>query len=104
MINALAGISGGGLPDLRMTQSLGEQAAAKQGGPGDFGAVLKDFASNAIDTLKQGEAAAISGIQGNLPLQSVVEHVMAAERTLQASIAIRDKLVTSYLEITRMQI
>lgn len=70
----------------------------------DFVSVLKSFASNAVDTVRQGEAAAIAGIQGSLPLQTVVENVLAAERTLQASIAVRDKLVTSYLEISRMQI
>jgi flagellar hook-basal body complex protein FliE len=39
-----------------------------------------------------------------LPLQTVVERVMAAERTLQAALAVRDKAVSSYLEVSRMQI
>jgi flagellar hook-basal body complex protein FliE len=34
----------------------------------------------------------------------VVEAVMAAEQSLQASLAVRDKVVQSYLEISRMQI
>jgi flagellar hook-basal body complex protein FliE len=34
----------------------------------------------------------------------VVEAVMAAEQTLQTSVAIRDKVVSAYLEISRMSI
>ena len=37
-------------------------------------------------------------------MQQVVEAVMSAEQTLQAAIAIRDKVVTAYLEISRMAI
>jgi flagellar hook-basal body complex protein FliE len=37
-------------------------------------------------------------------VQQVVEAVMAAEQTLQSSIAIRDKVVAAYLEVSRMQI
>lgn len=54
--------------------------------------------------MRQGEAAALGGISGSLPLQTVVDRVMAAERTLQATLAVRDKAVTAYLEISRMQI
>ena len=37
-------------------------------------------------------------------MQQVVEAVMAAEQTLQSAIAIRDKVVSAYLEISRMAI
>lgn len=102
MINNLTLSSISTMPELRMAPSI----AASQVAPttNDFGAVLKDFAVNTVGAVRQGEAAAIAGVQGSLPLQTVVESVMAAERTLQAGIAVRDKLVSSYLEITRMQI
>jgi flagellar hook-basal body complex protein FliE len=54
--------------------------------------------------VRSGEAAAVAGVQGSLPLQTVVERVMAAERTLQAALAVRDKAVGAYQEISRMQI
>ena len=79
------------------------QASGAVIGP-DFGQVLANLASGAAGTLRQGESAAIAGIQGQMTTQSVVEQVLAAERTLQAVIAIRDKAVGSYLEISRMQI
>jgi flagellar hook-basal body complex protein FliE len=70
----------------------------------DFAAILSEFAGNAIDTIKSGEAAAISGAQGKASVQQVVESVMSAEQTLQAAIAIRDKAVAAYLELSRMAI
>jgi len=34
----------------------------------------------------------------------VVERILEAERSLQTGLAVRDKLVSAYLEVTRMQI
>lgn len=62
------------------------------------------FASQLADTVRAGESAVLSGIKGEMPLQQVVETVMHAERTLTTAISIRDKVVSAYLEMTRMQI
>jgi len=70
----------------------------------DFSTVLARAALSAIDTLKAGEAAAITGIQGKASVQQVAEAVMSAEQTLQSAIAVRDKVVAAYLELGRMQI
>jgi flagellar hook-basal body complex protein FliE len=69
-----------------------------------FGSALTQIAADAIQTMKTAEATSISGIQGKLPAQKVVEAVLAAEQTLQSAVAIRDKAVNSYLELTRMAI
>jgi flagellar hook-basal body complex protein FliE len=71
---------------------------------GGFTVMLRELAGDAATAVREGEAAALSGINGGLPLQTVVERVMAAERTLQAALAVRDKAVSSYLEVSRMQI
>ena len=104
MINGLTLPSVSTLPELRMAPSLGTPGPELALPANNFGAVLKDFAASTVGAVRQGEAAAIAGVQGSLPLQTVVESVMTAERTLQIGIAVRDKLVSSYLEITRMQI
>ena len=70
----------------------------------DFSSMLASVAASAGNTLRQAEDAAVAGIAGELSPQQVVTKVMAAEHTLQAAIAIRDKLVGAYLEISRMQI
>ena len=92
------------LPDLAMRPSMGRAAAGVEAPKADFASVLGSLAGDAANTLRQGEAAGIAGVQGTLPMQMVVDQVMAAERTLQTGIAIRDKLVSSFLDITRMQI
>lgn len=72
--------------------------------PTDFGSVLGRMTLDAISTLKQGEATAVAGVRGEATTQQVVEAVMESEHTLQAGIAIRDKVVSAYLEISRMTI
>ena len=82
----------------------GTQAGAA-GAPGsDFGSVFANVAENFLDTMKQGEAAAVSGVQGKAAVQDVVQAVMSAEQSLQLAMAMRDKVVSAYQEFIRMQI
>lgn len=96
--SVVAGTSGLGIGS---SASVG---AAQATGAADFGSVLAELAGKAVDTLKAGEAAATAGLTGKASVQDVVEAVMAAEQTLQASIAVRDKVVAAYLELSRMAI
>jgi flagellar hook-basal body complex protein FliE len=70
----------------------------------DFGTTLAGIAGDMVTTLRQAEQASFDGINGKADTREVVDAVMAAEQTLQTAIAIRDKVVTAYLEISRMQI
>ncbi|WP_201829845.1 flagellar hook-basal body complex protein FliE [Microvirga zambiensis] len=98
MIERPAGVAG--------VSSFGISPGAGASGvsPVSFGDVMSQVATNAIDTMKAGEAASISGVQGKASVQQVVEAVMSAEQTLQTAIAIRDKVVAAYQEIARMAI
>ncbi|MGI9462988.1 MAG: flagellar hook-basal body complex protein FliE [Aestuariivirgaceae bacterium] len=69
-----------------------------------FEAVLSQLSSNAVDNLKAGEAAAVAGLQGKASTREVVDAVMKAEQSLQTVIAVRDKVISAYLEVSRMQI
>ncbi|WP_029005584.1 flagellar hook-basal body complex protein FliE [Azorhizobium doebereinerae] len=80
------------------TQSIGSTKGA------DFSDVLANVSTEAMNTLRHGEAAAISGIQGKASVQQVVEAVMSAEQTLQTALAVRDKVVAAYQEVSRMAI
>jgi len=77
---------------------------AAAGAAPEFSQVLANVATDAIGTVRTGEAMAISGIEGKASIQSVVAAVMAAEQTLQAAVSIRDKVVSAYQEISRMAI
>ncbi len=81
--------------------SLGQSAA---GVAKAASSPVADFASQMAQTIRAGENAVVSGIKGDMPLQQVVETVMQAERTLTTAVSIRDKIVSAYLETTRMQI
>ncbi len=101
-LSALGSLITGGTASATATQS-----AASLGGVGavqgqDFASVLAEVASEGMQTMKSGEAAALGGLQGTSPVQQVVQAVMSAEQTLQAAIAIRDKVVSAYQEISRM--
>ncbi|HEY1735384.1 MAG TPA: flagellar hook-basal body complex protein FliE [Methylovirgula sp.] len=70
----------------------------------DFGSVLSQVASDTMSKLNTGEATAISGIEGKASVQQVVSSVMDAQTSLQTALAIRDKIVSAYQEVSRMAI
>jgi flagellar hook-basal body complex protein FliE len=70
----------------------------------DFADTLASMAADAISTIKAGETTATAGMKGQASLQQVVQAVMMAEQTLQTVVAVRDKVVSAYQEISRMQI
>jgi flagellar hook-basal body complex protein FliE len=69
-----------------------------------FDQALTQAIGSAIDTLQTGEAVAIQGVEGAAAPMKVVESVMAAQRSLQTLLSIRDKAVAAYQEIARMAI
>ena len=80
-------------------------AGATTEAPGaDFGAMLTRLASDAAGVVRHAESMSIAGVQGTATVQQVVEAIMNAEHTLQGAVAIRDKVVAAYLEVSRMQI
>lgn len=69
-----------------------------------FGDVLQQFATQTIDSIKHGETTAIAGVEGAVSPQNVVSAVLQAERDLHTAVALRDKAVAAYQEISRMAI
>jgi flagellar hook-basal body complex protein FliE len=78
-------------------------AATATEGP-SFEQALAQAVGSAVDTLQTGEAVAIQGVEGAAAPMKVVESVMAAQRSLQTVLAIRDKAVAAFQEIARMAI
>jgi flagellar hook-basal body complex protein FliE len=99
--NAVGSIAGSAATALTQRPQPAQPA---QAGDVSFANILETFANQKIDGLKNGEAAAIGGIAGDLPVHRVVDMVMSAERDLQTMIALRDKAVGAFQEITRMSI
>ncbi|KXG84645.1 flagellar hook-basal body complex protein FliE [Agrobacterium bohemicum] len=78
-------------------------AASAATGP-TFASVLGGVATDAIDSLKKSEAMSFAGLQGKANTREVVDAVMQADQTLKTAVALRDKIVSAYLDIVKMQI
>lgn len=105
LTSTVTGVGGTTTSSVRTASfPVGGAAPASTAGAPDFGQMLAQVASDALSSVKAGEQAAISGLHGKASVQQVVEAMMAAERSLQTAIAIRDKVTSAYLEISRMAI
>jgi len=91
--------------NLATTVKAGAAAApvASATGP-SFTDLLSQLISSGVNTIQNGEAAAIQGLTGGAAPFKVVEAVMEGQRTLQEGLSIRDKVVSAYQEIERMSI
>ncbi|WP_395773409.1 flagellar hook-basal body complex protein FliE [Agrobacterium pusense] len=69
-----------------------------------FASVLGNVSVDAMNNLKKAEVASFEGIQGKANTREVVDAMLSAEQSLQTAIALRDKIVSAYLDITKMQI
>lgn len=110
MIGGIAGLGPATL--TRPTTSFGSAgpgqaaagAAGASGPAGSFAAMLANMASDTVTTLKGAEGMSMEALQGKADTRQVVDAVMGAEQSLQTAVAIRDKIVSAYLEISRMPI
>ena len=100
MITAISNLTGLFGPASVAGASIAQASAPSQ----DFGQVLSSVVGDAVSTLKSGEVASIAGIEGKLPAREVVDGILAAERSLQTALAVRDKLVSAFQEISRLSI
>jgi flagellar hook-basal body complex protein FliE len=102
---AISGLSAIGASATQTISHPSPPAAAGATTPtASFTDTIGHVINQAVDTLQAGEAAAIQGVQGDLPPFKVVEGIMGAQRVLQQALAIRDKAVSAYQEISRMAI
>ncbi|RST85856.1 flagellar hook-basal body complex protein FliE [Aquibium carbonis] len=101
-LGALDALSG----PQRFGGATGPLAAAQPSvSASDFSSAVAEAANRTIHTLSQAESVSMTALEGgNVQARDVVDAVMSAEQTLQAAISIRDKIVTAYLEVSRMAI
>lgn len=108
MIDQLLSVSTrNALSKLTETVNQGSTAAAAPAaavGQPSFDNVLSQLASSVSGKLQNAEAVSMKSMTGDVPTRDVVNAVMDAEQSLQTAIAIRDKIVQAYLEISRMPI
>lgn len=77
---------------------------AQTEGTADFASLLEASISGVSANLRRAESVSMAALRGAASTQDVVETVMTAERSLQTAIAVRDRIVAVYTELTKMPI
>ncbi|MGI9357663.1 MAG: flagellar hook-basal body complex protein FliE [Rhizobiaceae bacterium] len=88
----------------RVAESTGSKIAEPQLGELTFLDAVSQVGTSAMSNLRQAESISMSALRGDAGPREVAEAVMEAEKSLQIAIAVRNKIVTAYMEISRMAI
>jgi len=110
MINAIAGIAPLAL-DMLKDLTGGATGTSPTSGTVNgqtnqtsFASILGGITTNMVQDLRSAETTSLNGIMGKASTREVVDAVMAADQSLQTATAFRDKIVSAYLDITKMPI
>ncbi len=76
----------------------------KAAGDGSFGAALQGAVTSLTDLGHAADAKSVAAMGGHGNLTDVVMAVSKAEMALQASVAVRDKVISAYQDIMRMAV
>jgi flagellar hook-basal body complex protein FliE len=98
-LSVTRGLGSVGNENSSTTPSAAGSAQADQ----SFASVLGNMATQAVSSMKGAESMSFAGIKGTATTREVVDSMLQAEQTLQTAIAIRDKVVSAFLEVTKMQ-
>lgn len=71
---------------------------------GSFGNILADAVSGTNSSLKAAESASVRQIAGKGDLIDVTTAMTAAEMAMDTVVAVRDRVISAYSDIMRMQI
>ncbi len=83
--------------------AAGTAATAPASGDG-FSTFLASLSKGTVDKMNTAESVSADGLQGKATTQSVVEAVVNAQESLQTALAIRDKAVSAFLDVSKMPI
>ncbi|OYU70838.1 MAG: flagellar hook-basal body complex protein FliE [Alphaproteobacteria bacterium PA2] len=85
------------------TSATSGLAGAAEGGM-DFGALVKNAMTDAMQASKNAETQIVNHTQGKAQLIDVATAISAAETSLETVMAVRDQVISAYQEIMRMPI
>jgi flagellar hook-basal body complex protein FliE len=71
---------------------------------GGFGGMIEAMVTETAGSLRSAEAASVRQVAGKGDLVDVATAIGAAEAALDTMVAVRDRVVSAYSEIMRMQI
>lgn len=79
-------------------------AKTVSGAGDDFGSMMSKMSADALGSVKKAEALSVDGLEGKANVQAVVQAVMTAQENLQTALAVRDKAVAAFTEVSHMSI
>ncbi len=74
------------------------------GGSSGFGGIIEQMVTDTAGSLRAAESASAKQVAGKGDLVDVATAIGAAEAALDTVVAVRDRVVSAYSEIMRMQI
>lgn len=77
---------------------------APSGPSNGFAGLITNMANDAVAATRKSEAVSRQAVTGKADMVDVVEAVNNAEIALESVVAVRDRVVSAYQEIMRMQI
>ncbi|HEX2146969.1 MAG TPA: flagellar hook-basal body complex protein FliE [Pseudorhizobium sp.] len=93
-----------GLESLVESSTTAASVAPGENAGLNFASVLGGVATDSMNSLKFAETKSFEAIQGKANTREVVDAVLQAQQSLNTAIALRDKIVNAYLEVTKMSI
>ena len=88
-------------PDQNLQNQGGASGADGVAAP-SFRDMVGTAATEAMNTMREGERMSAAAVAGTADLTDVVMAVNNAEITLQSVVAVRDRVISAYQEILRM--
>lgn len=90
--------------NVENSQNIDAGIPANETNAASFADLMTQSSADAISTLQQGENVSLQALTGKADVTDVVMAVNNAEITLQAVVAIRDRVIQSYQQIMNMPI
>jgi flagellar hook-basal body complex protein FliE len=94
------------IPMMRITPSMGVSPTTPSipGGGSDFGSALQSALGSAMDAGHAAEAQSMKAITQGGNVTEVATALASAQLTLQTATAVRDRMLSAYQDIMRIQI
>lgn len=92
------------LGPVRAYQQAARLPSAPSASESSFGGLVETMVKDTASALKQAESASAAQVAGKGNLVDVVTAIGAAETALDTMVAVRDRVVSAYQDIMRMQI
>jgi flagellar hook-basal body complex protein FliE len=83
---------------------LSERQAAPASSSDSFGSVLQNAMTGLTNLGQDADAKSVQAMSGTGSLNDMVMAVSKAEMALDATVAVRDKVISAYQEIMRMSV